>query len=126
MTDDVKKESVMNENSGENNSESNLFSARHWQRLVFMLIFAVLLHLASLTMWVLVTLQFLFSIFTGQDNKDLRSLGAAISVYIHDTLDFLTYNTEEKPFPFSPWPSTCKTTEEDKALTKSVESDPQH
>lgn len=88
--------------------KSNLLSPKHWQRLIFMLLFAVLLHIASLTMWVLVALQFLFALITGKDNTNLRSLGGSISTYIFQALQFLTYNSEVKPFPFSDWPSASK------------------
>ncbi len=83
---------------------SNLKSSKHWLRLVFMLIFAALLQLASIVMWVLVIAQFLFSLFTGEDNINLRKFGYSLSAYIFHTLKFLSYNSEEKPFPFSDWP----------------------
>ncbi|RYY75313.1 MAG: DUF4389 domain-containing protein [Gammaproteobacteria bacterium] len=86
------------------NIKSNLTSSRHWLRLVFMLIFAAVLQLASILMWVLVIAQFIFSLFTGQDNFQLRKFGHALSIYIFDTLKFLTYASEEKPFPFADWP----------------------
>jgi len=89
-----------------NNEElkSNLTSSKHWIRLVFMLIFAAILQLASVVMWVLVIAQFIFSLLTGTDNPNLRKFGHALSIYIFDTLKFLTYSSEEKPFPFADWP----------------------
>lgn len=90
-----------------NNEElkSNLLSSRHWLRLVFMLLFAALLQVAGIIMWVLVILQFVFSLITGQDNANLRSFGHSLSTFIYQTLKFLTYNSEEKPFPFADWPT---------------------
>ena len=52
--------------------KSNLTSSKHWLRLIFMLVFAAVLQLASLVMWVLVSAQFLFSLITGSDNAHLR------------------------------------------------------
>jgi hypothetical protein len=69
-----------------------------------MLVFAAVLQLASILMWVLVIIQFLFSLFTGEDNINLRKFGHSLSIYIFDTLKFLTYASEEKPFPFADWP----------------------
>ena len=90
-----------------NNEElkSNLLSSKHWLRLVFMLLFAALLQVASIIMWVLVVLQFVFSLITGQDNINLRRFGHSLSTYIYQTLKFLTYSSEEKPFPFADWPT---------------------
>ena len=48
--------------------------------------------------------QFIFSLITGEDNINLRKFGHSLSIYIFDTLKFLTYASEEKPFPFADWP----------------------
>lgn len=84
--------------------KSNLTSSKHWLRLVFMLLFAAILHVASFVMWVLVIAQFIFSLLTGEDNANLRKFGHSLSIYIFATLKFLTYASEEKPFPFADWP----------------------
>ncbi|WP_039913556.1 DUF4389 domain-containing protein [Cellvibrio mixtus] len=84
--------------------KSNLTSGKHWLRLVFMLLFAAVLQLASLVMWVIVAVQFLFSLITGEDNQHLRRFGHSLSTYIYDVLKFLCYSSEEKPFPFADWP----------------------
>jgi hypothetical protein len=84
--------------------KSNLTSSKHWLRLIFMLVFAAILQLASIVMWVLVIAQFIFSLITGEDNFNLRKFGRSLSIYIFDTLKFLTYASEEKPFPFADWP----------------------
>lgn len=84
--------------------KSNLTSSKHWFRLVFMLLFAAVLHLASLVMWVLVGVQFLFSLLTGEDNSHLRKFGHSLSTYIYEVLKFLCYSSDEKPFPFADWP----------------------
>ena len=85
--------------------KSNLTSGKHWLRLLYMIVFAVCLQVASFVMWVLVALQFLFSLIRGEDNENLRTFGASLSKYIFQALQFLTYNSEEKPFPFSDWPA---------------------
>jgi len=92
--------------------KTNILSAKHWLRLLFMLLFAALLQVASVVMWVLVSLQFLFSLVTGSDNRNLRRFGHSLSQYIYQALQFLIYNSEEKPFPFSDWPES-RSDEED-------------
>ena len=87
--------------------KSNLQSSKHWLRLVFMLLFAAILQVASIVMWVLVIVQFLFSLVTGVDNPNLRKFGHSLSIYIFHTLKFLTYASEEKPFPFADWPQSA-------------------
>lgn len=89
-----------------NNEElkSNLLSSKHWLRLLYMLLFAVILYVAIMVVWVLVVVQFLFSLITGQDNFKIRQFAYSLSTYIYQTLKFLTYSSDEKPFPFADWP----------------------
>lgn len=98
--------------------KSNLTSSKHWLRLIFMLIFAAILQLASIAMWILVVVQFLCSLITGDDNIHLRKLGYALSMYIFDTLKFLTYASEEKPFPFADWPEVKQETTADEPIVR--------
>ncbi|ACR11644.1 DUF4389 domain-containing protein [Teredinibacter turnerae] len=86
--------------------KSNLTSSKHWLRLVFMVLFAVFFQVALAVLWVLVCVQFLFALVTGSDNPKLRYFAASLAIYIHGTINFLTYNSEEKPFPFADWPET--------------------
>lgn len=85
--------------------KSNLLSAEHWMRLVFMILFAVLLYVAGIVMSFLVIVQFIFALVTGKANPNLRQLGDSLSQFIYAVLRFLTYNTDDRPFPFAPWPT---------------------
>ncbi len=84
--------------------KSNLTSGEHWTRLIYMLLSSVFLYIASLLAGVLVVAQFVFAIVTGAPNQRLRAFGWEISTYIHQVWQFLSYNSEEKAFPFSDWP----------------------
>jgi hypothetical protein len=86
--------------------KKNLTSGNQWMRLIYMVLFYFLLQLAGFVMLAVVVLQFLFAIITGNANDNLRRLGDQVSSYIYQTLQFLIYNTEEKPFPFSEWPES--------------------
>lgn len=84
--------------------KQNLTTPDHWLRLVFMVLFVILLEIAGVVILATIVLQFLFAIITGSPNDNLRQLGSQIASYIYQTLQFLIYNTEEKPFPFAEWP----------------------
>lgn len=89
----------------ESSEKSNISNSAFWLRLVFMLIFAVLVQLAAAVMWVVVVLQFFFNLFTGVGNQQLSSFGNSLAVFIYQTWQFLNYNSEEKPYPFQDWPT---------------------
>ncbi len=83
----------------------NLREPSAWLRIAFMLIFALVLYLViAPVILVLMLAQAIFTIVTGDDNDNLRKFGAALSQYIYQILQFLTFNSDEKPFPFSEFP----------------------
>jgi hypothetical protein len=96
--------------------KSNLTSSKHWVRLVYMLLFAFFLYVASFVVGILVIVQFLFALVTGSDNRKLRELGGSLTIYIKEVLLFLTFNSEFKPFPFADWPDTPVSTGEDSVV----------
>ncbi|MBU2885063.1 DUF4389 domain-containing protein [Gilvimarinus agarilyticus] len=105
--------------------KSNLLSADHWMRLVFMILFSVILYVAGIVMSILVIVQFVFALITGKDNSNLRQLGDSLSQFIYAALRFLTYNTEEKPFPFADWPEPAPVVVEEEVGEVKVEPAPQ-
>ncbi|MFM1897277.1 MAG: hypothetical protein RLZZ385_2351 [Pseudomonadota bacterium] len=75
-----------------------------WLRILFMLGFCVILYVVGVVIMVLTATQVLFAIFSGSDNGNLRRLGKALTDYVTQLLRFITYNSEERPFPFAPFP----------------------
>lgn len=88
-----------------------------WKRLLFMLVFAVIYSVAEVVLTAVVVLQFLFVLFTGEKNDRLLSLGASLSTYAYQVFRYLTYNSEQRPFPFADWPT-------DSALVEQSEQRP--
>lgn len=87
--------------------EQNVKSRSTWTRFLFMVISCVLVWLASMVGAVVVVLGFLMVLFTGEVNRELRGVGQSIASYIYESVRFLTFNTDDRPFPFgSPWPPT--------------------
>lgn len=84
--------------------KSNLLSKKHWSRLVFMLLVSVVLYMAFFITWFVIVAQFTFALVTGNDNGNLRRLGASLALFIRQCVSFLTYSDDMKPFPFSDWP----------------------
>jgi len=86
--------------------EENLKSRATWTRLLFMVISYVLVSLASIVGMAVVVLGFLMVLFTGEVNRELREVGQSIATYIYENIRYLTFNTDERPFPFGrEWPS---------------------
>ncbi|WP_438952440.1 DUF4389 domain-containing protein [Porticoccus sp.] len=84
----------------------NLLNIDTWIRLLYMILFVILLVVARFVVLAIAILQFLVVLVTGEDNRNLRRLGRGTGQWICQAVLFLTYNSEEKPYPFADWPET--------------------
>lgn len=84
----------------------NLLNLDTWIRLLYMILFVMLLVVARFVVLLVAILQFLVVLVTGDDNRNLRTLGQGVGQWICQAVFFLTYNSEEKPYPFTDWPET--------------------
>lgn len=69
----------------------------------FMLLFLVATRLVGVLLFFLALFQFLCALIVREPNGNVRSFGKGLSRYLAEIVQFLTYNTERKPWPFSPW-----------------------
>ncbi len=86
-------------------TKTNLQSKSTWIRVLYMLLFVLAYSAAEFVLGVTVVIQVIIKLVTGSLNERLKTFGKQISVYIYDVLNFLTFNTEDKPFPFDEWPT---------------------
>lgn len=86
--------------------EKNLKSRATWTRFLYMVLACVLVSLAGFVGFFVVVLGFLMVLFTGEVNRELRDAGQSIATYIYQNARYLTFNTDDRPFPFGGrWPS---------------------
>lgn len=86
------------------NTRENLVRRDIWIRALYMLLFAIVYSVAEAIIVLLSIFQFVALLITGQVNELLLRFGKNLSVFMFDILEFQTFNSEIKPFPFSPWP----------------------
>lgn len=75
-----------------------------WVRALLMLLMALAFHLAASVLACLALLQLVLLVATGEPNDRLRGFGAAVGRYLAQIAQFVSFATEETPFPFSEWP----------------------
>lgn len=97
---------LADENKTGNPVEENLKSRTTWLRGLFMLISCILASVASFALSVIVMLGFFWVLFTGEVNRQVKEAGQSVAAYLYHIARYLTFNTEEKPFPLGgEWPS---------------------
>jgi hypothetical protein len=75
-----------------------------WLRALYMVLFAIIYSLTEIILTAVVIFQFFIVLVTREPNDRLLDFGEDIGVFIFQIIQYLTFNTEEKPFPFGPWP----------------------
>ena len=86
------------------NTRENLVRRDIWIRALYMLLFAIVYSVAEAIIVLLAIFQVFALLISGQVNELLLRFGKNLSVFMFDILEFQTFNSEIKPFPFSPWP----------------------
>ena len=86
------------------NLKGNVTSQGTWIRGLYMLLFALIYSIAEIVFTAVAVFQFLTALVTGRPNELLLNFGQSLSTYIYQTIQFFTFNSDEKPYPFSPWP----------------------
>lgn len=76
-----------------------------WVRLLFMLMFVVVKHFVSWLIALISLFQFIVDLFFGEPNDKLLEFTRHLNMYLLQIANFLTFNSETKPFPFTNWPN---------------------
>lgn len=84
----------------------NLKKASTWKRIFFILVFSVIVGLVRILLWAVILLQIASTLLTGSVNKNILDFGRKLSAYLYHILLFLTFNSDQLPFPFSDWSLT--------------------
>ena len=102
--DHVQEDPADNQND-DSRLEDNLKSRSTWMRLLFMILFIALWSISRVVVFAVVVLQFFWVLIGGETNSRLAEFGQSLATYSYQIVLYLTFNTEEQPFPFSDWPS---------------------
>ena len=68
-----------------------------------MLLFLVITRVTEAVVGLVMLIQFILRAATGHTNKNLLAFGHQLGQYLFAIVQFQTFNSEEKTFPFSPW-----------------------
>lgn len=75
-----------------------------WQRVLFVLLFWIVFYVAQMVVGAVAIAQCVFVLITDNPNQQLLKFGDSLGKYIHDILRFVTFNSDQRPFPFSDFP----------------------
>ena len=84
----------------ENINKDEILKSSKWIRFIFMVLYAFALNFVLPICIGLAVIQFLFVLFTSKVNQSIANVNSYVIEFFEDSLSFLLFQTEEKPFPF--------------------------
>ena len=76
-----------------------------WIRGLFMLLMALAMHVGGTVLGVIALIQFVIMLLNDTPNERLAKFGRSLARYFQQIVNFLSFATEELPFPFNDWPA---------------------
>lgn len=88
------------------NSEAPINKRNIWIRGLFMLLMALAMHVGGTVLGVIAVIQFVIMLMSDKPNTRLASFGRSLARYFQQIANFLSFATEDIPFPFNDWPAS--------------------
>jgi hypothetical protein len=98
--------------------KKNIRESKTWLRGLYMLMFLVFYAVAKVIIFAVIAFQFILMLLTAKTNEKLVKLGKSLSTYLYQILLFLTFNSDEHPYPFGAWPENSTPSVKKKSKTK--------
>ena len=76
-----------------------------WVRGLLMILMAIAFQISGPLLALGAVVQFVLALVSETPNARLTAFGRGLGLYLSQIADFVTFASEEAPFPFSAWPS---------------------
>ena len=74
-------------------------------RVLYVIIFYLIYGLTDIVLLFITLVQTVLNLFGSGPSQSLRLFGSSMGQYVDQITQYLSYASEEKPFPFSDWPA---------------------
>ncbi len=96
------------------NAKENLTNINTWLRVAFIILFGVIFYIGfGWLIWLLVLFQVVTKLLTGGVNPQILEMSPKITNYANDILRFVTFQTDQKPWPLDKSATTNPREDED-------------
>lgn len=89
----------------EEDLKKNVKDKDTWLRFIYLVVFGIAFYLSILLTFAASIFQFLAKLFSGAAFGGLAEFGDNLAAYQGQVTRYLTFASEEKPFPFAAFPS---------------------
>ena len=106
-------------------NKDELLDLTKWQRFFFMIIYSFAINGVVSILIIIAAVQFFFYLFTSKINNLLQSANNWLHDFFSDSLNFLSFNTDAKPWPFKNSDEKEPGTQEEVVEAEAVELSPE-
>lgn len=86
------------------NINENVKNPDVWTRGLFVVLFGIIYYLLFFLVVLIAVFQFLMRLFTTRFNDELLAFSDSLAEYVSQILRYITFKSDDRPYPFSPWP----------------------
>ena len=80
---------------------SNIKDSSTWIDALLVVVYLIVISYSIFLLWIIAFAQFIFKLITKKPNKNLGDLTNVFQKFINQIIDFVTFETEERPYPFN-------------------------
>ena len=93
--------------SGSDGLKNKILNPAHWIRLLLMvLMYVILFSMIQFIVTISLLVQWILVLLTGETNTRLRHFTKGLNRYAYQIMEFINFNSDERPFPLSDWPES--------------------
>lgn len=82
-------------------------------KILYLILFYFIYRITDVILLLVLLVQTILNIFSGEPSDSIKSFGKSLGLYLQQISEFLSYASEEKPFPFSDWPELVSPNSDD-------------
>tara|TARA_R110002167_G_scaffold35467_4_gene113365 strand:- start:451 stop:831 length:381 start_codon:yes stop_codon:yes gene_type:complete len=82
-------------------------------KILYLILFYLIYRITDIILLLVLLVQTILNIFSGEPSESIKLFGKSLGVYLQQISEFLSYASEEKPFPFSDWPVPVSSSTDD-------------
>ena len=82
-------------------NKDELLDLKKWQRFFFMVLYSFAINGVASILIALAAIQFIFYLFSSQTNAKVQSANNWLLNFFNDSVNFVSFHTNSKPWPFS-------------------------
>jgi hypothetical protein len=90
---------------GTSDVKTNVKNVDTWLRGLFIIIYAVISYVLFWIIWLVVIFQFVMKVLTANLNPNVMNFSGGLTRYAFQILEYVTFQSETRPWPFGPWPA---------------------